>query len=185
MRFLIPLGIAVAVVAAFLLLRAGPVAVAVVEKQLVLSFPGATGWIEEPACTDVAPTDACAGEWTFGGGREQGQKVRVLLLPIVDAARLGTLTQRLKSKVEEQGGVVSELETREGKIVRMLQPGVRAEDNVDVVNITYLLPSPDRRILHMVTSLVTTQGQIEGDQRVRDLLAFAAFTEDGAPEVQR
>ncbi|MDP2344287.1 MAG: hypothetical protein Q8O67_25230 [Deltaproteobacteria bacterium] len=174
MRFLVPLGVAVALVAAFLLLRAGPAAVAVVEKQLVLSFPGATGWREEPACTDVDATDACAGEWTHEGG----QKVRVLLLPLIDAARLGTLTQRLQQQVEAKGGVVGELDLQGNKVVRMLQPVVRAEDNVDVVNITYLLPSPDRRLLHLVTSLVLQKEQIEADQRVRDLLAFSAWTED-------
>ena len=174
MRFLLPLGLVVAVVAVFFLLRSpdepAPVA-AGVHERLVLTFPGATGWREEDACTNVDATDACAGEWTA----EQGQKARVLLLPVVDVARLAAMTAKLKVRVEEQGGVVSELDTHEGKIVRMLQPA-KAEGDVDVVNITYLLPSPDRKLLHMLTSVVPQGDQVDADQRLRDLLAFAAFT---------
>lgn len=169
-------GLVLAGVAAFLLLRAPAPVVTVLDPQLMLGFPGATGWHEESACHDVDATDACAGEWTF----QSGQKVRVLLVPVVDPERLTLMTQKLKQRVEEQGGVVGELPYQGGKAVRMLQPVVRAEDNVDLVNISYVLPAPDRRLLHIVTSLVSHKEQVEADQRIRDLLAFAAWVEPAA-----
>ena len=185
MRFLLPVGLAVAALAAFLLLKtAAPVdddgGLAPAAVRLVLSFPGATGWTEEPGCTDVDAADACDGEWTWTAGGER-QKVRVLLVPVVDPGQLPLMTARLKERVEQQGGVVGEIEQRDGNVVRMLQPVVRAEDDVDLVNISYLLASPDRRLLHVVTSVVTQAQQVEADQRVRDLLAFAAWIENSAP----
>ena len=181
MRLLIALGLLLVAVAAVLLLRGAPSSSSSSSSEPAgqhpdstrLAFPGATGWREEAACTDVDAKDACAGEWTGAGG----QKVRVLLLPVGDPARLATMTQKLQTNVQAQGGVVGEFATKDGKVVRLLQPVVRAEDDVDLVNISYLLVSPDRRLLHIVTSLVTQQEQVDADQRVRDLLAFAAWVD--------
>lgn len=182
MRFLVPSGLLLALCAVFLLLRAPAnpseaTSIVAASPRFILAFPGATGWREEQGCSDVAATDACDGEWTHAAG----QKVRVLLIPVVDASRLANFTHKLKSSVEQQGGVVGELPWNDGKAVRMLQPVVGAEDNIDLVNITYLLTSPDSRLLHLVTSLVPQKDQIDGDQRLRDLLAFGAWVQEIEP----
>lgn len=175
MRFIVPLALAVAAIAAFLLLRAPKVAVDVVESHVALAFPGATGWKEESGCSDTADTDLCGGEWTH----ENGQKARVLLVPLIDPSRLASFTKRLRQQTEERGGVVQELDAAQTKVVRLLQPVVRAEDNVRLVNITYVIPGPDHRFLHLLTSLVTEDDQVGADGRLRDLLAFAVWAAPG------
>lgn len=181
MRFLVPLALAIAAVAAFLLLRAPATTVHVVEARALLAFPGATGWTEQPSCTEVQSGEACAGEWTHVGG----QRARVLLVPVVDATRLAQLTARLRAGVEEKGGVVGEFDAVVGgaatKVVRLLQPAVRAEDSHALVNITYLVPEPGGRVLHLLTSLVVEEDQVAADARVRDLLQFAVW-QDGTAE---
>lgn len=175
-KLLIPVGLAIAGAAGFFLLRDGPDAAnagPVVESRMALDFPGATGWKAEAACTDVVAADFCAGEWTH----EQGQKVRVLLVPLPDPGKLASMTERLKADVESKGGVVQEVEQGGTRVVRLLQPAVRAEDNAAVVNISYLMASPDQRLLHIVTSLAPQPQQEAADGRVRDLLAFAVWTQ--------
>ncbi len=187
MRFLVPIALAVAAFAAFFLLRQPGEVSRVIETREVLEFPGASFWKEEERCTDLSEGDICGGEWTHNNG----QKARVLLLPIVDSRRLDSFTKRLKTKVEAEGGVVEEfvpslLMGQCGlpgdtplRIVRLLQPMVRAEDNVRMVNITYVLPGPDNRVLHLLTSLSTEADQVGADGRIRDLLAFGAWTTPG------
>lgn len=187
MRFLVPIALAVAAFAAFFLLRQPTEVSHVVETRLVLEFPGASFWKEEERCTDVAEGDICAGEWTH----QNGQKARVLLLPIVDSRRLESFTKRLKAKVEGEGGVVEEFVPSQLmgqcglpadtplRIVRLLQPVVRQEDNAKLVNITYVIPGADHRVLHLLTSLVAEADQVGADGRVRDLLAFGAWTTPG------
>lgn len=187
MRFLVPIALAVAAFAAFFLLRSPKDVPLVLETRLVLEFPGASFWKAEERCTGLAEGDICGGEWTH----DNGQKARVLLLPILDSRQLDNFTRRLKEKVEAGGGVVEEFEPAQlmgqsgapkdapHKIVRLLQPAVRDEDNARMVNVTYVLPGPDNRVLHLLTSLVREDDQVGADGRLRDLLAFGVWTTPG------
>lgn len=175
MRFLVPVALALAAFAAFFLLRGTKDVVTIVESHVALDFPGATDWSAATACTDSADTDLCAGEWTH----KNAQKARVLLVPVMDQKRLALFTQRLKQQVEEKGGVVQELDAANAKVVRLLQPVIRAEDNQKMVTLSYVIPGPDHRYLHILTSLVLEDDQVGADSRLRDLLAFAVWTAPG------
>jgi hypothetical protein len=135
----------------------------------VLDFPGATGW--RPATCREA---ACAGAWTH----DSGQQVDVVVLPVPDPARLSALADRLQAQVTGAGGRVDRLELA-GGVLRMLRPV--DDDARPMVLINYIITAPEQRALHVVSSLVPFSDQEQGDARVRDLLAFAAWVRvDGA-----
>jgi hypothetical protein len=142
---------------------------AVVTLDDVLAFPGATGW-SVSECADAS----CSGEWRHASGLV----VQVLVVPVPEPARLPDLAQRLQSDVVADGGRVDTL-AQGGGVIRMLRPV--DVDGVEHVVISYVLVAPDQRALHVVTTSTRLSEQVPADERVRDLLAFAAWVrpEDG------
>ncbi len=137
-----------------------------------LSFPGATGWREEP-CAGQADGDVCLGQWAHDGG----QVARVLLLPLPDPSKLDSLAERLRQQTEASGGVADKVEgDGAGTVIRLLQPMKDADhQDADVVAITYVVPAPDRRSVHLLSSSAPLAQQEAADGRVRDLLAFGVW----------
>jgi hypothetical protein len=135
----------------------------------LLDFPGATGWLAGP-CDEPS----CTGEWRH----TTGQRVQVLVVPVPDPRRLRDLTARLQDQALAGGGRVDFID-QAGGVLRMLRPGIVGDS--PVVVLSYVLPAPDARALHIVTSTVPPESQEPGDARVRDLLAFAAWVRP--PEV--
>lgn len=142
-----------------------------------LGFPGATGWRDVP-CSDVAADELCQGQWVHDGG----QVARVLLLPLPDPSKLESLGERLQQQATAAGGVASVVPGVDGAPggIRLLQP-MRDADRGDALlaGITYVVPAPSRQALHLLTSTVPLADQEPGDQRLRDLLAFGAWLDDG------
>ncbi len=138
----------------------------------VLGFPGATDWVAEASCTDVAPTDPCVGQWRHSSG----QIARVLVLPVPDEGRLAQLGSRLQEQTQAHGGVAEVVTDNGQQVIRLLQP-MRDVDHADasLVGFTYVLTAPDRKAVHMLTSSAPTADQQQADQRLRDLLAFGAW----------
>ena len=140
----------------------------------VLGFPGATDWVAEAECTDVAPTDPCVGQWRH----TSGQIARVLVLPVPDPSKLAQLATRLQDQTRAQGGVADVVDSAGQKVIRLLQP-MRDADHADatVVGFTYVLTAPDQHAVHMLTSSAPLAQEQQADQRLRDLLAFGAWLE--------
>jgi len=164
------LGTTVVGVAAGLLWRAGPdaptpAAVPVVGHD-VLEFPGATGWRAAP-CGEAS----CTSEWLHG----EGQRVQVLLVPVSEPHLLPALAARLQQQIRDEGGRAERI-VQAGGVIRMLRPANL--DGVESVVISYVIPAPDARALHIVNSTVPHAAQVRGDQRVVDLLAFAAWVKE-------
>jgi hypothetical protein len=135
----------------------------VVSLDDVLDFPGATGW-RSVACEEPS----CASAWTH----DSGLRVHVLVVPVPDPRKLPELASRLQAGVVADGGRVDRIE-QAGGVVRMLRPAV--VDGVDSVVISYVIPAPDAHALHIVTASTPLSDQVAADERVRDLLAFAAW----------
>lgn len=154
----------------------GPREQLVVRLDDVLDFPGATGW-RAGACKDAS----CAGAWTH----ESGLAAEVLVVPIPDPRRLPELAGRLQRDVVGAGGRVDPI-PQAGGLIRMLRPA--NVDGVESVIISYVLPAPDQRAVHILTASAALVDQERADERVRDLLAFAAWVRPepsmpGAPAV--
>ena len=92
--------------------------------------------------------------------------------------RVEAFAAKLQQQATAAGGLAEVVDGDKGAI-RLLQP-MRAADRGDavVVGITYVVPAPDRRALHLLTSSAPLADQEAGDQRVRDLLAFGAWVDD-------
>jgi hypothetical protein len=142
----------------------------VLKATVLLGFPGATGWVEQPACSGDETQPSCAAEWHHG---DSGQTVQVHVLPLLDEGALPKTVQRLRAQVIPQGGVVDEVEQNGQHIVRFLQP-LPGTDSA-LISVNYLLPAPDKTSMQLVTSVVPITEQVTGDGRVRDLLSFAAW----------
>lgn len=183
MRIAAVVGVVIVVVAAGVLVRtlpetsaaeisptAVPTGARVVSLDDVLGFPGATGWrpgsCEEPSCASV---------WTH----DSGLRVQVLVVPVPDPRKLPELAGRLQSGVVAEGGRADRID-QAGGVVRMLRPAV--VDGVDSVVISYVIPAPDARALHIVTASAPLADQVATDERVRDLLAFSAWVRAAPPE---
>lgn len=165
-------GIVVVVVAAGLLVRslpslpatdAVPAGARVVSLDDVLDFPGATGW-HAVGCDEPS----CAGAWAH----DSGLQVQVLVVPVPDPGKLPELAGRLQTSVVADGGRVDRID-QAGGVVRMLRPA--PVGGVDGVVISYVIPAPDNHALHIVTATAPLSDQVSADERVRDLLAFAAW----------
>jgi hypothetical protein len=145
-----------------------------------LSFPGATGWTEEP-CAGQGDGDVCLGQWAH----DAGQVARVLLLPLPDPSKLDTLAERLRQQTEASGGVAERVDGgAAGTVIRLLQP-MKDADHQDaaIVAITYVVAAPDRRSIHLLTSSAPLPAQEAADARVRDLLAFGVWEGSDDAEV--
>jgi hypothetical protein len=164
-------GVAVVVVAAGLLGLARPrsptpdsvAGPRVVTLDDALDFPGATGW-RAGMCAEPS----CASMWTH----DSGVTVQVLVVPVPDPTQISALAGRLQAKVVQEGGRADRIDEA-GGVVRMLRPA--PIDGGDGVAISYVIPSPDGRALHIVATSAPLAGQVTVDERVRDLLAFAAW----------
>jgi hypothetical protein len=135
----------------------------------VLDFPGATGW-RPGSCSDPS----CAGAWRH----DDGVEVQVLVVPVPDPGRLAALAARLQDDVVAHGGRVDTI-AQGGGVIRMLRPATL--EGVEHVVISYVLTAPAQRSLHIVTATTTLARQVAVDERVRDLLAFAAWVEPPPP----
>jgi hypothetical protein len=166
-------GAATIIIAVGLLLRDVPLPDATAPPPVMLGelleFPGATDW-RAASCAEAS----CTGEWVHVGG----QRVQVLLVPVPDPTRLTDLATRLQQRVVADGGRADRID-QAGGVLRMLRPAV--VDGVESVVFSYVIPAPDRRALHLVNSTVATEAQIAGDERLRDLLAFAAWVQPAGP----
>ncbi|HEY1100597.1 MAG TPA: hypothetical protein VGF99_16770, partial [Myxococcota bacterium] len=89
---------------------------------------------------------------------------------------------RLQDQTRASGGVADVVDGGHGpQVIRLLQP-LRAADHADatIVGFTYVLPAPDRKTLHLLTSSAPLADEQPADQRLRDLLAFGAWLEPPA-----
>jgi hypothetical protein len=144
-----------------------PAGTRVIVLEDVLDFPGATGW-RAGACDDAS----CASSFTH----DSGLRAEVLVVPVPDPAKLPELAGRLQAAVVAEGGRAERIE-QGGGVVRMLRPAV--VDGVDSVVISYAIPAPDARALHIVTASAPLSQQVTADDRVRDLLSFSAWVRPG------
>gem|GEM_PF-4426489 len=96
-------------------------------------------------------------------------------MPVSEPHLLPALAARLQQQIRDEGGRAERI-VQAGGVIRMLRPANL--DGVESVVISYVIPAPDARALHIVNSTVPHAAQVRGDQRVVDLLAFAAWVKE-------
>ena len=134
-------------------------------------FPGAPGWSGARKCTDVRPEDNCDSQWL----NVDGQVVRVFVVDVADHRALDTFVDKLAKDVTSKGGVVDRFTQNGLTLVRFLQE-TKGEKGEQLAAINYALIGRDEKAVHLITSIVPFETQRDADQRLRDLMQYAAWT---------
>jgi len=101
--------------------------------------------------------------------------VRVFIADVKEQRALDAFVDRLAKDVAAQGGVVDRFQQEGLTLIRFLQP-IKGDKGQDLASLSYALIAPDRRAVHLITSIVAFDAQKDADANVRGLLAHAAWT---------
>jgi hypothetical protein len=127
-------------------------------------------------CSEGSSAEGCDSQWHH---TETKQLTRVFVIPVKDKRALTSFMEKLESDVKARDGVAEHFTQGELSVMRFLERARQGVDggSMDVASINYVLVGKDQKAVHLITSIVPFDEQQPADQRLRDLLTTAAWSE--------
>jgi hypothetical protein len=144
----------------------------VVTSELALDFPGASQFAAVECEPATNQNDGCVSSWKH----QAGWRADVLAMPIPPDVAPPAFVERVQNNAKQLGGTADFFAQGTQRVGRMLLP----QDAGANVAISYLLPAPDGKALHILTTVRPAPEQVLADTALRDLLMFAAWVKPTA-----